>query len=528
MTKKPSPKTKKDIHGQGDSADGSGHGPGSQDVLLCFPETVRSQAKRAALVVRANWPRRGVNVLVHGPAGVGKEFFAETMAGLLKAEFSRRSFDASGLSGEASEEAKAQLTTIRDCEAQSAGKKQVLAISGTESLYDLCGRDAFSGILSNPGCIRFWLAEKRPNGLPCDVARLFDAAVGIPQLEEADRLRIWRHHLGRLGIGKGVGKKKIAELAKSYPVDAGAIARAAETLAEIARSSGKPVSRTALPAVEAMLASQCELRGMEEDPKPPAKKPMDLDALKAFDIRSTPRAEDVVRSFERHVAGEDTAEEAPFGPDIMSLLLYGPPGSGKTRFANALAGHLGLPIRRVSAGDVLESYVGATERNLKAVFRDAAENGEMLFFDEADGLLRSRAKAEQPWLVTQVNELLVCMDAHPGIMVFATNLVHNLDPAVLRRFTFKMEFGYLTREGRRQFFQKAFRTPLTPADAMRLDGMDRLTPGDFRTVSQGLRLAGDHADNKTRLDALAQEIARKPATEAWRLTAQSRSVIGFR
>jgi MoxR-like ATPase len=120
------------------------------------------------------------------------------------------------------------------------------------------------------------------------------------------------------------------------------------------------------------------------------------------------------------------------------------------------------------------------------------------------------------------------MDAHPGIMVFATNLVHNLDPAVLRRFTFKMEFGYLTREGRRQFFQKAFRTPLTPADAMRLDGMDRLTPGDFRTVSQGLRLAGDHADNKTRLDALAQEIARKPATEAWRLTAQSRSVIGFR
>lgn len=62
----------------------------------------------------------------------------------------------------------------------------------------------------------------------------------------------------------------------------------------------------------------------------------------------------------------------------------------------------------------------------------------------------------------------------------------------------------------------------------RLDGMDRLTPGDFRTVSQGLRLAGDHADNKARLDALAQEIARKPATEAWRLSEWGRNVIGFR
>lgn len=90
-----------------------------------------------------------------------------------------------------------------------------------------------------------------------------------------------------------------------------------------------------------------------------------------------------------------------------------------------------------------------------------------------------------------------------------------------------MEFGYLTREGRRQFFQKAFRTPLTSADATRLDGMDRLTPGDFRTVSQGLRLTGDHADNKTRLDALALEIARKPTTESWRLTEESRNAIGF-
>lgn len=519
--------TKTDINGKGDSANGTGYRLGSQDALSCFPKTVRSQAERALLVVRANWPRRGVNVLVHGPAGVGKEFFAEMMAGLLKVEFSHRNFDASGMSDEASEEAKLLLADIRDWEIQSAEKARALAISGTDSLYALCGRDAFAGILSTPGCIRFWLAEKRPNGLPCDVARLFDAAVSIPQLEEADRLRIWRHHLGRLGIGKAIGKKKIAELAKTYPVDAGAISRAAEALAEIARASGKSVSRTALPAVEAMLSSQCELRGMEEDPEPPPKKPMDMDALKAFDIRSTPGAEDVVRTFERHVAGTDNAEDAPFGPDIMSLLLAGPPGSGKTRFANALAGHLGLPIRRVSAGDVLESYVGATERNLKAVFREAADNGQMLFFDEADGLLRSRAKAEQPWLVTQVNELLVCMEAHPGIMVFATNLVRNLDPAVMRRFTFKMEFGYLTREGRRQFFQKAFRTPLTSADATRLDGMDRLTPGDFRTVSQGLRLVGDHADNKTRLDALALEIARKPTTESWRLTEESRNAIGF-
>ena len=107
------------------------------------------------------------------------------------------------------------------------------------------------------------------------------------------------------------------------------------------------------------------------------------------------------------------------------------------------------------------------------------------------------------------NEILHQMEHFKGIMIGATNFRDNLDPAVLRRFTYKLEFGYLEPCGKSIFFDRAFKTPLTESEKIRLDGIPNLTPGDFRTVSQSLFYLDDAADNNTRLAALEKESAMK-------------------
>ena len=84
-----------------------------------------------------------------------------------------------------------------------------------------------------------------------------------------------------------------------------------------------------------------------------------------------------------------------------------------------------------------------------------------------------------------------------------------LDSAVARRFTFKVELDYLDRDGRRIFWRRYFGKAPSAAVRRRLDSLDRLTPGDFRTVRQELYYLGDDVGDADRLDALEAELSAK-------------------
>jgi SpoVK/Ycf46/Vps4 family AAA+-type ATPase len=132
---------------------------------------------------------------------------------------------------------------------------------------------------------------------------------------------------------------------------------------------------------------------------------------------------------------------ARFGKSMRGgLLLWGPPGCGKTFIARALAGELGASFYEVGLTDVLDMWIGNSERNLRAIFDTARRNRPcVLFFDEIDaiGQKRTSLRAGGAAMRGVVNQLLAELDGagtdNDGVFVLAaTNQPWDVDPALRR------------------------------------------------------------------------------------------------
>lgn len=193
---------------------------------------------------------------------------------------------------------------------------------------------------------------------------------------------------------------------------------------------------------------------------------------------------------DRPLAPLFTALSASNTPDV-SLLLTGPPGTGKTALAHHLARALDRPLVIKRTSDLLSKWVGETEARIADAFAEARRCEGVLLFDEADSLLFDRTRAHSSWEIGQVNELLTWLDRHPYPVVAATNHPDSLDPAALRRFVFKLELRSLGRERAAAAFVRFFQC----AAPAQLAEITNLTPGDFAVVARQLRhapAAGTH------------------------------------
>jgi len=124
------------------------------------------------------------------------------------------------------------------------------------------------------------------------------------------------------------------------------------------------------------------------------------------------------------------------------VLLYGPPGNGKTMLAEALAFEMHVPFLVVRYGGLIESFLGATGRNLDKAMAYAATGPCVLFMDEFDGVGMDRSRTGDVGELRRVtNHLLIAIDRLPShvILICATNALDLVDGALRRRFDFPIE-----------------------------------------------------------------------------------------
>jgi len=139
------------------------------------------------------------------------------------------------------------------------------------------------------------------------------------------------------------------------------------------------------------------------------------------------------------------------------LLFWGPPGTGKTMTAQAIAKTLGMEFKLIQTAEIETSEPGGAERNIKKIFSEAEEKNELLLLDECDSLISNRSKMGVI-LSAQVNALLTCLENFKGVVVFTTNRLGTLDPAFERRVSAKIEFEVPNKEQRKMIWHKMIPT----------------------------------------------------------------------
>jgi len=466
-------------------------------------------------LLRAADGRGGANVLFHGAPGTGKTSFAETLARELGLElYEIRQGDRNG----EHVSSQSRLAGIRICNGQVPAPGSMMLVDEADHLLETVRTGPFgesAGAAARKGAVNslldemripaVWIVNSPPEALDESVRRRFDYSVRFPRPGESQRRRVWRNTVAKLGLSRRVDEERIAAYARRYRTSAGGIAT---VLGNVRRMRPRNAAETDA-LVDRLMRRHCEL--MDAGLPPAAGEARRVEAgysLEGLNLKGAfppERVVEAVRRFRAELAEGGGAREG----ERLNILLWGPPGTGKTEFVRHLASAVDAPLAVRTGSDLLSMWVGGTERNIRAAFEQAEEEGAILFLDEIDGLVQERAGAGQHWEVTQVEELLQRMENFRGVMVGATNFMDRLDPAVLRRFAFKLEFGYLSDAGKRLFFGRMFGEALSEGEAARLERIANLAPGDFRTVRDALRWAGGEATNAMRLAELERESALK-------------------
>jgi hypothetical protein len=271
-------------------------------------------------------------------------------------------------------------------------------------------------------------------------------ALRVGRLAYDERARLWKHCLGPAASGL---ESEIAECARRFRYERATIRRIAHGVLA-AREAQHPNTQHPTPNTQRPLSSSDLFAACR------AELSQDMGELAQ---RVTPRfgVDELVlppkqaRQFDEICRAMASLTEVHYrwgtarvwNESGIAALFAGPPGTGKTMAAEVLAARLDLPMYRIDLSQVVNKYVGETEKNLKRVFDAADRSDTLLFFDEADALFGRRTEvkdAHDRYANLEISYLLERMERFTGLAILATNRKKDLDEAFLRRLRFVLDF----------------------------------------------------------------------------------------
>lgn len=263
------------------------------------------------------------------------------------------------------------------------------------------------------------------------VSCVFD--IELKPLDAPQRIELWKYFLEGKEVEDGLNREALANTFQITPGQMEAAVRQAELM------GGGRFS-------EKLLYQACYIQlshGLEE--KAARIKP----AFQWEDLKLAAEDKEVLRDVCSCVRNRHTVlnkwkfeKVVPYGGGI-TVLFSGPPGTGKTMAAQVIAAELHMELYKIDLSQVIDKYVGETEKNIRHIFEQAKKSNSVLFFDEADSIFNKRLEASganERFANIESSLLLQCIEEYSGITILATNNFSSIDGAFIRRFKYYLLF----------------------------------------------------------------------------------------
>ena len=204
----------------------------------------------------------------------------------------------------------------------------------------------------------------------------------------------------------------------------------------------------------------------------------------------------------------------------VTVLLSGPPGTGKTMTAKTIAGELGLALYQVDLSSVMDKYIGETEKHLEEIFSFAEKTNVVLFFDEADALFGKRGEVSDGrdrYANMEVAYILQRIEQFEGIVILSTNFYNNIDKAFLRRMKYVLKYEMPDMAIRHSIWvsnlpKEQFREEL---DINYLAAQFEFTGGMIKNVILSASVAAVYEKNRLSMEHLLQAVRAEYEKMEW-------------
>ena len=279
----------------------------------------------------------------------------------------------------------------------------------------------------------------------------------MPKLRTSDRILLWKQAIGE----EVLPEESIIALSNTFALTPGQIRRCAAQAFRLAGPERKITEDILYHVCYALLGHPLKQHSQR------VKSSFTWD-----DLKMAPRDKVVLRDLcmavrSRHVVMQEWGFErkVPYGAGITALFA-GPPGTGKTMAAQVVANELHMELYKIDVSQLIDKYVGETEKNIRRVFEQAKISNSVLFFDEADAIFNKRLEAKnsnERFANIESSLLLQCIEEYDGVALLATNNMAAIDAAFIRRFRFYLTFKEPDEKIRREIWESVFpkETPLS-------------------------------------------------------------------